>query len=166
MRAANFFFCLVIVVVLSACGYKPLYGTASNGQDVADSLSSISIEETDTRVGQLIRNNLLSSMRPAGTAENDQFRLTINPSVSQALLADDDARDVQRKRLRLSVDYKLIEISSGAEVNSGKTFSNVSYDIVNEPIADLEAEANATSKAAQEVGQDIRIRLAAFIANR
>ena len=157
---------MVIAVALSACGYKPLYGVASNGQEVADSLSSISIEETDTRVGQLIRNNLLSSMRPAGTAENDRFRLTINPSVSLTLLADDDARDVQRKRLRLSVAYRLIEISSGSEVNAGKTFSNVSYDIVNEPIADLEAESNATSKAAQEVGQDIRIRLAAFIANR
>ncbi len=166
MRTANFIFCLIVLMALSACGYKPLYGTASNGQGVADSLSSISIEETDTRVGQLIRNNLLSSMRPAGTAGQDEFRLTINPSVSLTLLADDDARDVQRKRLRLSVNYKLIEISSGQEMNSGKTFSNVSYDIVNEPIADLEAESNATSKAAQEVGLDIRIRLAAFIANR
>jgi hypothetical protein len=60
----------------------------------------------------------------------------------------------------------LTELSSGTQVNSGKTFSSVSYDIVHEPVADLQAEANALSRAAQEVGTDIHTRLAAFMASR
>ncbi len=166
LRKVKILIYVIVAALLAGCGYKPLYGTASNGQGIASQLSSISIQETDTRVGQLIRNNLLSSMRPAGTAQQDLYSLVIKPSIAQTLLAEGNAPDIHRMRLRLSVGYSLVENSSGKEVNSGKTFSNVSYDVVEEPIADLEAETNATSKAAQEVGQDIRIRLAAFMANK
>jgi hypothetical protein len=51
-------------------------------------------------------------------------------------------------------------------VNSGKTFSAVSYDIIREPVADLQAESNATSRAAKEVASDIHTRLAAYMASR
>ncbi len=59
----------------------------------------------------------------------------------------------------------MIETGSGAEVNSGKTFSAVSYDIIREPVADLQAESNATSRAAKEVASDIHTRLAAYMAS-
>mgnify|MGYP001794277283 CR=1 FL=1 len=105
-------------------------------------------------------------MRPAGTAQQNLFNLVLTPTVAQTVLVDKDKPGIQRKRLRLSVAYQLIEISSGSAVNSGKTFSNISYDVVHEPIADLQAEANATDRAAQEAGDDIRTRLAAFMASR
>ncbi len=153
-------------MVLSGCGYKPLYGTDSSGRGVAETLSSIAVAEPETRIGQLVRNNIVSSIRPAGSAGQDRYKLTLNSTLSQSTLIDKAAPGIQRRRLRLAVSYELIELSSGSAVNSGKTFSNVSYDIVHQPIADLQAETNATEKAAQEVGQDIRSRLAAFISSR
>ena len=157
---------LVVLLSLTGCGYKPLYSSGSDGRGVVASLSSISIQETDTRAGQLVRNSLLSSIQPAGTAGDNLYRLVLNPELTQSTLVDRSIPGVKRIRLRLAVSYQLIETSSAAEVNSGKTFSAVSYDIIREPVADLQAESNAANRAAREVAADIHTRLAAYMASR
>jgi LPS-assembly lipoprotein len=162
----RFMVLLVLSLGLMGCGYKPLYGTGNDGSAVVDSLSSIAVQEAGSRAGQLVRNKLLSSMRPAGTARQDLFTLSLAPQVVQSTLVDQSRPGIQRRRLRLLVSYQLTEIGSGKQVNSGKTFSSVSYDQVHEPVADLQAEANALSRAADEVGTDIHTRLAAFMASR
>ena len=159
-------YCLVVLLSLTACGYRPLYTSGSDGRGVVASLSSIAIQETGSRAGQLVRNSLLSSIRPAGTAQQDRFKLILNPELVQSSLVSQSLPGVKRMRLRLTVSYQLLEVGSGSEVNSGKTFSAVSYDIIREPVADLQAESNATDRAAQEVAADIRTRLAAYMASR
>ena len=159
-------YCLVVLLSLTGCGYRPLYTSGSDGRGVVASLSSIAIQETGSRAGQLVRNSLLSSMRPAGTAQQDRFKLILKPELTRSTLVSQSLPGIKRLRLRLTVSYKLLEMGSGSEVNSGKTFSAVSYDIIREPISDLQAESNATDRAAQEVAADIRTRLAAYMASR
>ena len=159
-------YCLVFLLSLTGCGYKPLYSTGNDGRGVVASLSSISIQETDTRAGQLVRNSLLSSIQPAGTAGDNRYKLVLNPELSQSTLVDRSIPGIKRMRLRLAVTYQLIETASGSEVNSGKTFSAVSYDVIREPVADLQAESNAANRAAREVAADIHTRLAAYMASR
>jgi LPS-assembly lipoprotein len=159
-------YCLVVLLSLTGCGYKPLYSSGSDGRGVVASLSSISIQETDTRAGQLVRNSLLSSIQPAGTAGDNLYKLVLSPELSQSTLVDRSIPGVKRIRLRLAVTYQLIETASGSEVNSGKTSSAVSYDVIREPVADLQAESNAANRAAREVAADIHTRLAAYMASR
>jgi len=162
----NAIYCLVVLLSLAGCGYKPLYSSGSDGRGVVASLSSISIQETESRAGQLVRNSLLSSIRPAGTSQENLYKLVLNPELTQSTLVEQTLPGIKRVRLRLTVSYQLIETGSGSEVNSGKTFSAVSYDIIREPVADLQAESNATSRAAREVATDIHTRLAAYMASR
>jgi LPS-assembly lipoprotein len=157
---------LVVLLGLTGCGYKPLYSSSNDGLGVVASLSSISIQEPDSRAGQLVRNSLLSSIRPAGTAQQNLYKLVLKPQLSQSTLVENSIPGIKRMRLRLAVSYQLLETGSGTEVNSGKTFSTVSYDIIREPVADLQAESNATSRAAREVAADIHTRLAAYMAGR
>ena len=162
----NAMYCLVVLLSLAGCGYKPLYSSGSDGHGVVTSLSSIAIQESESRAGQLVRNSLLSSIRPAGTAQDNLYKLVLNPELAQSTLVEQSIPGIKRIRLRLTVSYQLIETSSGSEVNSGKTFSTVSYDVIREPVADLQAESNATSRAAREIAADIHTRLAAYMASR
>ena len=100
-------YCFVLVLSLAGCGYKPLYSSSSDGRGVVASLSSISIQETDTRAGQLVRNSLLSSIRPAGTAGDDRYKLILNPELTQSTLVDQSLPGIKRIRLRLTVTYQL-----------------------------------------------------------
>ncbi len=162
----NAMYCLVVLLSLAGCGYKPLYSSGSDGRGVVASLSSIAVQESESRAGQLVRNSLLSSIRPAGTAQDNLYKLVLNPELTQSTLVEQTLPGIKRVRLRLTVSYQLIETGSDSEVNSGKTFSAVSYDIIREPVADLQAESNATSRAAREVAADIHTRLAAYMASR
>jgi LPS-assembly lipoprotein len=157
---------LLIALGASACGYRPLYGTASDGRGVADTLSTVTVEETGTRLGQQLRNSLLSAMRPAGARGADAYRLVLAPEAATVLIADQGRPGIERKRVRLNVTYQLYDIASGQLLNSGKTFSVASFDAVREPVADLQAEQNATNRAVQDVAGDIRIRLAAFVSKQ
>jgi LPS-assembly lipoprotein len=157
---------LALGLLLAGCGYRPLYGTTADGRGVADSLSAITVQETGTRIGQQIRNSLLSSIRPAGSGRADAYRLVLTPDVASVLIADQGRPGIERRRVRLNVTYQLYDIASGQVVNSGKTFSVASFDAVHEPVADLQAESNATSRAVQEAAGDIRTRLAAFMSKR
>lgn len=158
------FVVLSCLLFLAGCSYRPLYGTTTDSHGVVDSLAAVSIPEAETRLGQLIRNDLLSTMRPAGTVSDDRYVLSITPSQSKSRVIDRSLPNATRSSVKVTVEFKLNE---GSEtVYSGKTFSNVSFDVVREPFADNQAEINATERAAHEVSNDIRTRLAAYFAGR
>lgn len=151
------------VLALSGCGYRPLYGTAGDDRGVVASLASVSIAEADTRLGQILRNDLLSTMRPAGTAGEDRYVLVLRPEVKGASIIEKPLPNTTRRSVQVVVNFELTG-SDGVLLN-GKSFSQVSYDVVREPFADMQAEANATERAAHEVSMDIRSRLAAYFAS-
>ncbi len=154
---------VLCAVVLTGCGsYRPLYGTAANGVSVAATLSEVSIPQQRTRAGQLVRNEVLTS---SDSNIASRFELRLSPTETAVAVSDLAGTNTKRKRYGLSVAYELVDLKSGALITKGTSFSNVSYDIVREPIADLQAVNNAQSRAAQEVGQDLRLRLAAYISS-
>lgn len=152
--------CLAAALLLSGCGYRPLYGSSADSAGVAATMASVSIPAADNRVGQLIRNDLISSMQ-SGTGE-DRYTLEIVPSVRKTSIIQKPTVDSQRQAVNLSVEFDLIEKASGTSLHKGKTFSQASYDVVGQPFADMQAETNATERAAHEVSADIRIRIAAY----
>ena len=164
MRRAPAILVVAAALLLAGCGYRPLYGSSSETAGVAATLSSVGIPEAEDRVGQLIRNDLLSSMR-AGEGE-DKYTLLLKPVVKRSGVIDKPQPNVTRDAITLSVSYELVERSSGSVIHSGKTFSNASFDVIRQPFADLQAETNATERAVHEVSTDIRTRLAAYFASR
>jgi LPS-assembly lipoprotein len=164
MRRAPAILVVAAALLLAGCGYRPLYGSSSETAGVAATLSSVSIPEAEDRVGQLIRNDLLSSMR-AGEGEQ-KYTLLLKPVVKRSGVIDKPQPNVTRDAITLAVSYELVERSSGTVVHTGKTFSNASFDIIRQPFADLQAETNATERAVHEVSSDIRTRLAAYFAKQ
>ncbi len=147
--------------LLAACSYRPLYGSNSAGRNVVAALSQIAVEEQKTRAGQLVRNELISSLGRGGG--ESRFVLHLLPSESVTSVSSISTEKLYRKRYRLSVKYALSDAKTGETVTGGVSFSNVSYDTVEQPLADLQAADNAQLRAAQEVSEDIRTRLAAFL---
>ena len=151
------------VLAATGCGYRPLYGTAGDDRGVVTALAAISIPEADTRLGQIIRSDLLSAMRPAGTAAPDRFVLVLQPELKSSSIIEMPLPNTTRRSVQVVVNFELT--GNGGALLSSKTFSQVSYDVVREPFADMQAEANATERAAHEVSADIRARLAAYFAS-
>lgn len=162
MKERSFHLTLICLLALGGCNYRPLYGTTSEDRGVVSELASIAIPEADSRLGQIVRNDLLSSMRPAGTAAENRYRLDMKLTQSQSDIIDQALPATTRKSVNVSVAFALVD--GTAEIYRGKTFSQVSYDIVRQPFADAQAETNAVERVAHELSADIRTRLASYFA--
>jgi LPS-assembly lipoprotein len=146
-------------LVLTGCNYRPLYGGGADGKGVAVALSGIAVDEQRTRAGQIVRNNLISGFGGQG---GNSFVLRMVPEEKTTQLSSLSTQKLERFRYNLKIKYELADASSGETLTSGASFSNVSYDTVEQPIADLRAAENARERAAREVSEDIRLRLASF----
>jgi LPS-assembly lipoprotein len=167
MRASTLSLSIVLCTLtafLSACGFEPLYGTTAVGSNVAGQLSAIEIEEQDNRLGQLIRNDLLSSFA-SGEPAASRYRLQFTAVAGSQTLIENDNEDTRRFSYRVNVNYRLIDEQTGNELKAGKTFSQVSYDRTTSDFANVQAETNAMERAAKEIGNDIRTRLAAYFSS-
>lgn len=164
MRSKPAILLLAAALLLAGCGYRPLYSSSSESAGVAATMSSVTIPEAEDRVGQLIRNDLISSMK-AGKGE-DKYTLLLKPVVKNSNVIDKPAPNVTRQAIVLAVNYELVDRSNGEVVTQGKTFSQASYDVIRQPFADLQAETNATERAVLEVSADIRTRIAAYFASQ
>ena len=152
------------LVLLAGCGYRPLYGSSSDGRDVVSAFADVTVEQQKTRTGQLIRNDLLSSL--TGAQSGAAYVVRLEPSEKTSVVSTIVGQKITRRRLGLTVKYVLANTKDGSTVTEGSSFSQVSYDTVKEPIADLQAAENARDRATREVAEDIRLRLAAFLASR
>jgi LPS-assembly lipoprotein len=163
MKRASAIVALIFTLAVAGCGYRPLYGSASDSAGVTAMMASVAIPPADSRLAQLIRNDLVSSMRGSS---DERYTLVLKPALKKNAIIEKPQPSVTRQSVHVTVSYDLIEQKSGTTVHSGKTFSQASYDLVRQPFADMQAETNATERAAHEVAADIRTRIAAYFASQ
>ncbi len=163
MRQLTSVFLLVVAVVLSGCNARPLYGTHADGKGVAVAMSGIAVDEQKNRAGQIVRNNLISSFGNTGAS---RYILRMVPEEKTVEISSLSRQKLNRYRYNLKIKYELADATSGETVSSGASFSNVSYDTVEQPIADLRAAENARERAARDVAEDVRLRLAAYFSSQ
>ena len=157
---------LIGVTLIGGCSYRPLYGSSADNAGVAAVMADIAIPEPTSRVGQIIRNDLISAMRPGSSGSGGRYSLTLTPEIKTSGIINKTLPATTRQSVNLSVTYELIDTRSGSAVHAGRTFSQASFDVVREPFADMQAENDATARAAHEVSADIRTRLAAYFASQ
>ena len=155
----------VAALALAGCGYRPMYGSSATNPGVASTLSSISIPEAADRPGQLVRNELISSMQ-TGKGTEDKYVLNLTTTLADNGVIQKKQPAVTRQAILITTTFELVDRSTGKVVNQGTSFARVPYDVIRQPFADLQAQKDATERAAREVGADIRTRLAAYFAKQ
>lgn len=152
-------------LVLSGCGFQPLYGTRTAGSATTAELASVSVAQQSTRLGQLIRNEILSTIAPVGQQMEPRYILELLPVAAEEVVIRDFDTGVLRRSFRVEAAYRLVG-TTGAELYTGRAFAQASYDRTDTPFSNMQARISAEERAAREVGADISTRLAAFFAGR
>jgi LPS-assembly lipoprotein len=153
-------------LLVAACGFEPVYGTRLDGSSTSRELASVAVVQQSTRLGQLIRNELLSTIAPAGQQEAQAYVLELLPQAAEEVVIRDFDTGVLRRSFRVEAVFRLTEPGSAGELYSGRTFAQASYDRTGTPFADMRARIEAEERAAKEIGSDIATRLAAYFASR
>ena len=163
---------LLLSLGLAGCGFKPVYERGLDGAGPAGELVKISIPEPKDRLSQLVRNGLLARISAAGSDGTGVYRLDLAESRASRAVVKEKSGLSQRQELQVTVNYKLVETSSGKILQSGSSFAVVPFDRVtsaqgvSSEFTNVQAEASAEERAALVLADDLRLRLAAYFANR
>jgi LPS-assembly lipoprotein len=167
---------LALGLLLSACGFEPLYGdrrgTTPAGQargtapdSVLGDLEATKVATISDRVGQLVRNALVDRINPGGEPDQPRYVVvvTLRETIEQVL----QSRDTFSTASNLRIDAAW-EIRDTVGNVLGKGFGRTvnRYNTVQSQYATLEAQADARQRGARELAEEIRAKLAVWYSAR
>lgn len=154
---------LAILLLLSACGLRPMYAGGSSGM-VATSLGTVRVAPIPERAGWLVRNALVD--RLGGEPANAVFRLEVelDDDITGFGIRGDSA--VTRERRTLRARYRLIEIGSGEVLLDATAGSDAGIDVVSSEYATVAAEQTAQERLALIIADQMVARLALYMQRR
>ena len=147
--------CLMLPL-LSACGFQPLYGN-----NTAPQLSSIFVEDIAKRNGFELRTRLIDILDSDGMQTNKRYRLKVTLSESSQGIALQNDAAITRYNNRMEARFVLSD-AGGKEIYRGTQSELSSYNVVQSPYATLAAEQDSGKRAVQDMAERIRLELAVW----
>lgn len=157
----------LMAVSLTAC-FKPMLAERGGLQTtgVTGNQGDIYIEEIRTRVGQKVRNQLIYHFSGVNQSEAAPYRLSISIDDSLEGGLVQPSTSTLAETVRLNAQYTLVDTSTGNVVHGGSSFARATYDKGAALYANERARRDAEDRAAIELAEDIRVRIAAYFASR
>jgi LPS-assembly lipoprotein len=147
------------VLAVSACGFRPLYGTSSVGA-TAEELALIKIEPIPDRVGQQVRNQLADHFNTGQMPASTRYTLYVTLNESTQQLAVQKNQLATRANYRLNANYYLMEGGNRLFASSRSVIS--SYNILSADFSTLTASQDAQARATRELADAISTSLAIY----
>lgn len=161
--------CLAALLPLGGC-FKPLYGQRilADGSSLLDVLRQINVAAAGNRTDQFFRNELLFLLRGGkGALEPAKYRLEHQITQRISAVSVQVLSDVpQSLILNLNVVYTLWNIDENKVVLQGTSFAEASFTFSNQRFANSRAQIDAQERAAKVIADEVRTRLAAFLASQ
>jgi LPS-assembly lipoprotein len=162
-RAIFIGFC---VLALSACGFRPLYGTLDGAPGAQVEFSSIYIAPIPNEVsGYELRNALISLVHGSDRVASMRYRLEVSlHEIRQGVAIASDNATITRYGYTMVATYTLTDIKTAKELDKGEEQVRAGYDVAASPYATEEALQDTRRRAAQSVAEHIRIDLGVYFA--
>ncbi|MBL4741098.1 MAG: hypothetical protein JKY12_08875 [Sneathiella sp.] len=154
---------LALLLLVTACGFQPLYGEQTSNRQVTTKLAATYVMPIDGRVGQIVRNELLDRVSPKGIPAQSKYRLRVKLSERKQGLAIDTDDSTNRYNLTIYAKYSLLDSTGKEIIYRGTAQSIASYNVVSSDFANLSAEINARKRSALVVAEEIHRQLSVYL---
>ena len=143
--------------LLAGCQARPLYGNIDSQQQ------SVSVSDADSRVEQVVRNELVLGF--GGEQPNAAYtlELTVASGVSGILPGGVD-NEFSAARATVTARYLLKSAASDEVVKAGSRFADAQLDLPSQLFAQERAKLEAEDRAARAVAALVRADIAAALA--
>jgi LPS-assembly lipoprotein len=156
-----------LVLGLAGC-IQPLYGPTSGGSSVAAEMQAVKIEPIPERLGHYVENELIFAFNGTGSSPPPKYRLIVTlrermtTPVINTFTGHAEAGDVN-----VDAQYKLLAINGdGQPITAGNVTQFVVYDRSTQRLSNVRAARDAEIRNAKVLADQIRTRIAAFLATR
>jgi LPS-assembly lipoprotein len=171
-RSASFIIVVVMLSMIMACGFRPVYGTQDSTYAAQEVTASIKISPIKDRVGQRIRNELIRQLTPNGEPYDAPYLMTLHVTVSERNAFTATDRDIDRISVLVSARFQVIDTASlpapdteipPAPIYADTAFAESSFTRFPSEFANIRARQDAENRAATEVATLIRNQVIAAI---
>ncbi len=157
---------LVSALMLSACGFRPLYGHTPEGTGLGDRLASVELGEiegpNDREFGSALGSQMYPSGRPADVPT--RYTLQVRLRAHREGLAIQPDASITRYDYKLTGRYRLTDMTTGKIVHQGIATARTAWNVVDSQFATLTARRDAEGRAIHTLSEEIRMRIALFLA--
>jgi LPS-assembly lipoprotein len=154
---------------LAGC-FRPLYGSAEfNGLNAQAGLAGVAIDIQGDRLAHYLRNELEFGLRGGNpvAGPTNRYTLTITPSSrTGGAIVDRVAGVAESAALFIDAQFVLREQGRSAALTEGTANVVVSYERSLQRFANTRAARDAEIQGARQLAEQIRGRIASFIATR
>lgn len=150
-----------VALAVAGCGFQPLYGQRQ-ATDTRAELAQIQVPAPGSRLHQLVYIPLVDRLDPTDRAVDKLYRLDMALSESESGVLITRGDTVTRINLTLSVGFNLVDIKTGKSQFTGTAKSVASYNVLSSDYANLTAYDNARQRAAEDLAEQLSIRLGVF----
>ena len=161
--------------LLGGCGFHPLYGVPDMPKGTMQAtLGSIYVEPVPDRLGYQLRNQLIDLLDARGEPTGAAYRLHVTLATkSEAIGVQSQSAPggltqtaITRYNDRLTAEYELVDIRTGAVVTKGTETGLTSYNVLSSPYATLSVQQDADRRAAEDIADRIRVDIAVHFAQQ
>ncbi len=149
-------------LIVSGCGFKPLYGTPESGEGATLEMASVRVDPIPDRIGQVLRNELTDRLTAGVGPQPTRYRLLVKIRESTAPLQIQTTDTITRYNFTLSARFQLIDSATGNVVYDDNARAVGSYDVVESEFATLVAEQETGREAARDLSSSISALLALY----
>lgn len=103
------------MLLLGGCGFHPVYGSRGDGSgprgSVARHLAAVEVGLIADRIGQMLRNELMTQLHYAGTDEVPLYQLEVQVTEQEEQLSVERDATSTRANLRVTALFTLVQIN-------------------------------------------------------
>jgi len=165
---------VIVAAGSTAACFRPLYGSRSpgGGPGLREELSGVQVNPIfarggtpEARIAVELRNQLLFNLTGGSGSTAPTHELTIRMTTNRStVIVDLTSQRPDVENFGIDVGYTLKELATGKIVVRSTAFARVSYDIpgAEQRFARSRGLRDAENRAAKEIADNIRNRLASF----
>lgn len=148
------------LLMLSGCGFAPLYAQ----QGLTTSLSDIAIDVPDTRTGFFVGQDLRNGLGTDGVPPKP-YLLTVSMSERHFNIGYRVDETTTRSEITSSVTYSLTNTRTGTTVLKDNFTETVTYDTSSSPFTGVVSQQDAQERIATAVAQKLQSDLVLYFHN-
>jgi LPS-assembly lipoprotein len=160
LRAAGLGLALLLMPSLTACGFKPLY--AQNG--LVNHLASVEVEAPNTRLGYLLRQNLITGLGDSDAKK--QYSLEIKIDEKRYDVGLSVQGNATRFEISNVVNYVLKDSQSNTVLLTNGFVDTVTYDASENAYTGIASQQDGQARAATSIANRVQNELAVYFHNR
>jgi LPS-assembly lipoprotein len=156
----------VLALLLAACGFQPLYGDTSAGNNIGAMLSTVYVEQIPPdRVGYELRNDLLDRLNANGNPTEARYHLRLYLIEKEDPVVFQPNTNITRYNYTLTAHYDLMPAAGTDAVKSGDVTAFAAYNVAAAPYlyATVTAQRDAKNRAANEIAERVKTELAVYL---